>query len=139
MKFSLRLRYTDSYRMKEIEPKSLEITEEKTDEVLKFLEKKTYQKFKIYEQDYALCTGKHYVVAIDKDLEPMTRSSIDYDWYVIEVNSKEITSKQVLEVFATILDSGFRLCFGGIVALPPSYRVEIRSLEELMIEMELEK
>lgn len=134
MKFSLRLCYSNVYQIREAKPKSLEISEERADEVLKFLEKKTDLKFKIYEQDYALCAGNYYIGVIDEDLDISSKAIRNYDWYAIEVSSTDITSKQVLEVFAAILDSGFKIYYGG-----STVHIEFKSLEELMIKIDLEK
>lgn len=139
MKFSL-VSCSDLSVRAELESKSLEISEEKAAEVLKFLESKTDMEFAVSRNVlapsmcWAFVAGIYYIIAVDRKWVDVSNSSSN-NWLAIYVGSKEITSKRVLEVFAEILDSGWKICYGA-ANVPHGY-VEFGSLEELFIEMDL--
>lgn len=136
MKFKL-VDCTDTNKIIELASMPLKISSKDTSKIFEFLDKR-YGKFTFSAFPFPYVVGwvvssssySSFIRAIkDTNSAKETR-------YWINVSSKDLFPKDILEIFNGILENGYILSF---IDVTNKCSLEIKSLEELIIQMELER
>lgn len=131
-----RAMFLDVKEMRSLSLSPFEISEEKANEVVRWIENACGWAFMVQDDmccldgpNWCLTLSSYFIRVLSVD------EKIDGFFYYIRVFSKSLSARDILEIFNGILDAGYFL------EIPVNHKdpIVIRSLEELMVKMELER
>lgn len=133
MKFKL-IDCIDIRKSTSLKTKPLKISSKDANDLFGFLDKKfgkivVGSLFGKFTLGYVIDSQEAFIRAVKKDAK-----DIEISRHFINVSSRDLSKEEIIEVFNGILENGYTLRFSNLEC-----RMEIRSLEELMIKLELER